>query len=198
MADEITVKNEGGYAPHPEGPYLMVCVDVINLGEKVEQFQAHPAKVVPKVAIVFQSSEINLDTKKPFEVSVEKTLSFGDKAGLRDFLAKWRGKAFAPAEVAQGIPLHKLEGVNAIVSVEHKVSGSGRTYGKINNIAPPMKGMERLIAKDYQRGEFWETRKAEYAEGVRVFKASASNGRGSPEPSGRPMAAVAQDDDLPF
>ena len=194
MSDQMIVKNEGGagFAPHPEGSAFGVCVDVIDLGEKVERYQNNPPKIVPKVAIVFQSSELNPDTGNPFEVHVEKTVTFGNKAGLRDFLERWRGKAYTDAEAANGIPLHKLEGVNAMLIIEHKLSGAGRTYAKISNIAPAAKGATKLQPRNYQRADFWATRKAEYAKGVAEHRAT------QPAP---PLAAVlagTETDDLPF
>lgn len=87
MSDEITITYEKPKFPiHPAGVAIGVCVDVIDLGEKVEQYQNYPAKIVRKVAIVFQSEEVNPETGKPFELSVERTVSFGSKAALRKFL----------------------------------------------------------------------------------------------------------------
>lgn len=194
MSDQLTVKDEGSanFAPHPEGSYIGVCVDVINLGEKLEQYQGNPPKVVPKVAIVFQTVEDNPDTGKPFELSVEKTVSFNGKAGLRDFLSRWRGKAYTDAEAAQGIPLHKLEGVNAMLIVEHKTSAAGRTYAKISNIAPAAKNIAKMQPRNYQRAEYWAQRKADYAQAVQSHRAA--------QPAASLEAAMAgnESDDLPF
>jgi hypothetical protein len=194
MSDQMIVKNEGtaGFAPHPEGSYIGVCVDVIDLGSKLEQYQTNPPKVVPKVAIVFQTIEDNPDTGKPFELSVEKTVSFHEHAGLRDFLARWRGKTYTEAEAAQGIPLHKLEGVNAMLIVEHKTSAAGRTYAKIGNIAPAVKGSPKLQPRQYQRAEYWAQRKADYAQAVQAHRGV--------QPAAPLAAAMAgtETDDLPF
>jgi hypothetical protein len=165
MSDQMIVKNEGtaGFAPHPEGSYIGVCVDVIDLGSKLEQYQTNPPKVVPKVAIVFQTIEDNPDTGKPFE-----------------------------AEAAQGIPLHKLEGVNAMLIVEHKTSAAGRTYAKIGNIAPAVKGSPKLQPRQYQRAEYWAQRKADYAQAVQAHRGV--------QPAAPLAAAMAgtETDDLPF
>ena len=193
MSDQVIVKNEGGaaFAPLPEGSYIGVCVDVIDLGEKLEQYQTNPPKVKQKVAIVFQVDEINPDTGKSFEVSVEKTCSFHEHAGLRDFLGRWRGKTYTDAEAAQGIPLHKLEGVNAMLIIEHKLSGAGRTYAKISNIAPAAKGSAKIQPRQYQRAEYWAQRKADYA-------AAVARHRGESEQYQDAAVTVGSDDDLPF
>lgn len=194
MSDQMMVKNEGGagFAPAPEGSCIGVCVDVIDLGEKVERYQNNPPKVVPKVAIVFQTADENPDTGKPFDVSVEKTVSFHEHAGLRDFLTRWRGKAYTDAEAAQGIPLHKLEGVNAMLIIEHKVSGAGRTYAKIGNIAPAARGSTKVVARNYERAAYWAQRKADYAAAVQAHRAT--------QPAAPLAAAMAgtETDDLPF
>lgn len=174
MADNITARGEPGYAPAPEGQYQAVCADVIDLGERLEQFQGGTPKIVRKAAIVFQLSEINPDTDKPFEPSAEKTVAFGPSAGLRKFLSAWRGKAYTDAEAAAGVPLAKLVGVNAILQIEHKVSASGRTYAKISNIMPPMAKMPKLTVRDYERSEHWLQRRADYAQEVQRFRAGLS------------------------
>jgi hypothetical protein len=198
MSDEVIVKNEGStgaFAPHPEGSFIGVCVDVINLGDKLEQFQGNPPKIVPKVALVFQTIETNSDTGKPFELSVEKTVSFNERAGLRDFLGRWRGKTYTDAEAALGIPLHKLEGVNAMLIVEHKTSAAGRTYAKVSNIAPAAKGVSKLAPRNYTRAEYWEQRKADYAQAVQTHRVAAKT------PAAVPLATALTSpdaDDLPF
>ncbi len=60
MADQITLTRSAStsqYAPHPEGQYAARCVDVIDLGERVEEFPGSPTKVVRKLALVFASGE---------------------------------------------------------------------------------------------------------------------------------------------
>ena len=164
MADNITVRGEPGFTPAPEGQWQAVCADVIDLGERVESFQGGTPRIVRKVAIIFQLSEINPDTGRPFEPASEKTLAFGPSSGLRKFLSQWRGKAYSDAEAAAGVNLARLVGVNAILQIEHKVSASGRVYAKISNIMPPMAKMPKLSARDYERSEHWAQRRDTYAQ----------------------------------
>jgi hypothetical protein len=201
MADEITIKDDGKkFTPCPEGSQHAVCVDVIDLGETMESFQGNPPEKKRKIALVFQTDEENGETLKRYEPSIEFTASFGTKANLRKFLGNWRGKPYTDEEAQQtGAPLHKLVGVNAILNVQHKTSGAGRVYAIIASIAPPMKGMVKLVPASYERSEHWAKRKAEYAEKV----AQAGTGRtpvngaapygDEPEP-----VQVPPDDDMPF
>jgi len=172
MADNITVRGDPGYTPAPEGQWQAVCADVVDLGERVESYQGGTPKLVKKVAIVFQLSELNPDTGRPFEPFSEKTLAFGTSAGLRKFLSQWRGKAYSDAEAAAGISLAKLVGVNAIIQIEHKISQSGRTYAKVSNIMPPMAKMPKLAVKDYESSEHWTQRRADYAAEAQRHRAS--------------------------
>jgi hypothetical protein len=172
MTDDITVRGEPGYTPAPEGQWQAVCADVIDLGERVESFQGGTPKIVKKVALVFQLSELNPDTGRPFEPATEKTLAFGPSSGLRKFLSQWRGKAYGDAEAAAGVNLAKLVGVNAIIQIEHKISASGRTYAKISNIMPPMAKMPKLTVHDYERSEHWVQRRADYAQETQRHRAT--------------------------
>jgi hypothetical protein len=94
-------------------------------------------------------TKINPETGKPFEISERFTVSMGEKANLRKFLGQWRGKTYTNAEAEEGAPLHKLEGVNALVQIGHNTSeATGKTYANIISIMPLPKGN----AQDQGRG----------------------------------------------
>lgn len=202
MADVVTVKDESpAYTNCPEGVHVAVCVDVIDLGERVESFQGKPPKIVHKLALVYQADEINPDTGKRFELSVEKTVSFGEKAGLRKWLEAWRGKPYTAEQAKAGVLLHKMEGAAGLITVAHQQSQQGRTYAKLTNISPLPKGTVAIKADGYARAEFWTKRREEYAAEVAKFRAAhvpARVGTGSgDEPP--PYVPPAEDgDDLPF
>jgi hypothetical protein len=166
------------------------------MGEKVEQFGDHPAKLTRKIALVFRSEEVNVESGAFFEVSREFTLSMNEKANLRKFLAAWRGKSYAESEAAEGVPLHKLEGVCALASIEHKTSlSTGRTRAEIAAIGPLPKQMPKPDTGTYERAEFWEKRKAEYREQTAKFRADA----GAPPLDEMPPALEDEgDSSLPF
>jgi hypothetical protein len=200
MSDTITVKMERQFTPCPEGSQHAVCVDVIDLGEAVESYQGQAPRLARKVALVFQTDEENAETGKRYEPSIEVTASFGQKAKLRKFLSDWRGKPYTDEEALAGAPLHKLEGVNAILNVQHKTSGAGRVYALIASIAPPMKSMVKIEPSSYTRSDHWAKRKEEYRAKAEAFRQSNGNGHGAaqafddmPEPV-QPI----EDDDLPF
>ena len=195
MADVIEAKQTGQqFEPHPEGQYAVRCVDVIDLGEKLEQFPGSPERLVHKCAIVFQSGEAN-ETGRLHEVSAEMTVSMHEKATLRKLLEDWRGKSYTDEQARAGVPVHKLCGQPALLNVEHKQSGSGRTYAKIHGITPLPKGMAAPELPAYQRPEFWQERKATYAADVAKYKAKIGlNG----DLDTVPEALDDDPDDLPF
>lgn len=175
MADQVTARSapsesDGKYLPHPEGQHVMACVDVIDLGEELSDWQG-VLKIQPKIALVFASGKRNPETDEPLLVAAEFTNSMFTKANLRQFLEMWRGRSYTDEQAEAGVPLHKLVGHGGIVSVEHKLSRNNRTYAKIRGITPLMEGMTAPAVPSYERPAFWETKKAEYAEAVARHRA---------------------------
>lgn len=171
--DHVIAKNEGGaqFTPHPAGQFASRCVDVIDLGEKVEQYPGTPEKLSHKVALVFRTGEKNEDGGY-IDIAKEFTLSMFELANLRKFLEAWRGKTFTDDEVEAGAPLHKLCGITALLSIEQKASKGGRTYANINAIQKLPKVMEpgAPIGDDYERPEYLVTRKADYATAAQEYR----------------------------
>lgn len=203
MSDQITVKmdqTQRSYAPCPAGTHLGVCVDVVDLGEAVEQYQSEPPRLTYKVALVFQTDEENPETGKRYEPAIEFTASFGPKAKLRKMLAAWRGKPYSDEEALRGAPLHKLVGVNAILNVVHKVSKQDRTYAVIEAINPTMKGQAKIIPFGYERSEHWAKRKEDYAAKVAEYRHSLATAAIPPAGFDEMPAALANDvdDGMPF
>ena len=195
MADQVTVRDEGAkFQPHPEGQFPARCVDVINLGLRVETFQGKSPRVVKKAAIVFDTGTTG-ETGEPLTVHTEFTLSMFERAGLRLFLESWRGRSYTEEEATAGVPLDKLEGHAALLSVEHKRSASGRMYAKIKTISPLPKGLP-VPDGTYKRAEFWAKRKEEYA--LEVAKHRAQHASQDDGPSYDPLGDDDLDDSLPF
>lgn len=201
--DTIIAKNEGGaqFSPHPAGQFAARCVDVIDLGEKVEQFADKPEKLAHKVALVFRTGEKNADGHY-IDIAKEFTLSMFELANLRKFLEQWRGKTFTDDEVEEGAPLHKLCGVTALLNVEQKPSKGGRTYANINAIQKLPKVMEpgAPSGDDYERPKYLVERKEEYAKGAMSYKQRVGGILMSTKPveDFDNFPPPMDDDDLPF
>ena len=178
--DDVTAKDSGAsFAPHSEGQHAMFCVDVVNLGTNVEQFQGQEPREVPKLALVFASGETHREAGKPDElklVTVEMTVSANEKSNLRKFLESWRGKSYTPEQAQAGLPIAKLYGHGALVSIEHVLTKRGNQFAKVTSIAPLPKAMAlpdaesaKLLA-DYARPKFLVDRKLQYAENLRKHR----------------------------
>lgn len=199
--DDATAKDTGAsFSPHSEGQHAMFCVDVVNLGINVEQFQGQEPREVAKVALVFASGEAQRDAKEELTlVTTEMTLSANEKSNLRKFMEAWRGKSYTAEQAAEGLPITKLYGVGALVSIEHVLTKRGNKFAKIASIAPLPKAMAlpdpesaKLLA-EYQRPKFLTDRKTKYAEALKKHR---MNGDGIPTPPY--VAGDEEDDDLPF
>lgn len=188
MPDEVMAQDKGSsFTPHAEGQFTAVCVDVIDLGHRVEQFQGKPPRVVQKCALVFLTNTTG-ETK---EIAAELTVSMGEKANLRKLLEDWRGKSYTPEQAEIGVPLNKLVGHPGLLTVEQKRSAKGRTYAKIKTLTPLPPGMIPPQGDGYKRPDFWAERRKEYAaEAARFMQTVATSEPENP--------ADDLDSDLPF
>lgn len=195
--DDIIARNDGPkFKPHPEGTFTAVCVDVIDLGERLEMFGGK-IKIQPKCALVFATGQKNTDTGEPFYLHPEFSVSMHEKAKLRAFLGAWRGKSYTEEQADQGAPLKKLVGKPVTLTVEHKTSpSSGRTYANILAVTPAPVGVAVPSINGYVRADFWQKRKDEYAAEVAKHRAAeAPHHTGLDE---MPPGLDENDDDLPF
>jgi hypothetical protein len=200
MADTITAKGgtEAKFKPHPEGQYIAQCVDTIDLGDKVESFPGSPDKLAHKIALVFRTGEINEQTGESIDIAREFTLSMNEKANLRKFLEQWRGKPYTAEQADAGVPLHKLVGNFALVTIAHRQSGAGRTYANLTacvGLPKQMAEAAKDMSRGYTRADYWQQRKDEYAQGVRAFRGVQG---GPVDDSDFPAPLEDDDDGLPF
>jgi hypothetical protein len=196
LADIITIRDEGGpkFSPHPEGQMAAVCVDVVDLGERLKTWGAKP-KVSQSFALVFITGE-RRDDGHLFDVSVEFTASMFEQAKARQFLEAWRGRAYTEEEAKRGVPLHKLVGQNALLSIVHRQSQKGRTYATIGTIMPLPKRMAPadVSADEYVRPSWFQERKEAYAAELANFRRSHA----APTSDDDYVQPTGGDDDLPF
>jgi hypothetical protein len=209
-ADRITIPTPDTkqFPIHPDGQHPMLCVDVIDLGSKVEQYQNNPARIVPKCAIVWASGIVDDDSGELLTVSRELTVTMGENSAgvpsaLRALLGQWRGKEYSPDEAKNPPPMHELEGVPALVTISHKPNKAGtRVYANVLSVAKcPAKLVEDIgDVSGYQRGKWWADKKAAYAE--EVAKHNASKRPAKPQPPAEDWEELPPRDDdanaLPF
>ena len=203
MSDTITARGtESKFKPHPIGQYVGQCVDTIDLGEKVQDFPGSTPYLAQTCALVFRTGERNEETGEYIDIAREYTVSMGEKANLRKDLERWRGKSYTKEQIEAGVPLDKLTGNHALLTVSHRTSGKGRVYANITAIVGVPKQMAATVAQydDYVRAEYWATKKQEYAEAAAKFReeSTAKPARSGTEFEGFPDALADEDDDLPF
>lgn len=175
MSDTIVAKgSDAKFKPHPDGQFVGQCVDTIDLGDAVEQYQEQPKKLAHKCVLVFRTGERNEQTGEFIDIAREFTVSMGDKAALRKFLEQWRGKPYNTEQVEAGVPLHKLAGQHGLLTVAHKVSRNGNLYATIAACVGIPKQMANTVTNydDYVRADFWEQKKKDYADAARKFRAA--------------------------
>jgi hypothetical protein len=178
MAIIATAGGTGGdFTPAPAGVHQAVCVDVIDKGVvDVPGFNSGPPKKKHMVSIAWQINEIRDDGKR-FVIYRRYTLSLNEKASLRKDLESWRGKAFTREE-EMGFDVETVIGANCLLNVQHKPSGD-KVYANVVSIMPLVKGMAKMTADGYVRGE-----------------AATTSGQESTDHDEEPVSITAED--IPF
>ena len=211
MPDPISTGayNDTSHGPsemHPAESVPMLCVDVIDLGKRPTSYQGEDKGLTPKCALVFQSTEKRTDGSH-FLMSREFTISTGRKANLRAVLESWRGSKYP--EDYPDVPLHKMVGVWAMVSVIHEPARDGsRTYANLGAVTPIPKALKGSLPElpAYARPDYWAERRKKYEAETLEYLAKQGKqnapGKAAP-PSDRdfedfPAAMDDDDDSLPF
>lgn len=191
MADRVTAKAtaDKSFTPHPAGGHIIKCVDVVDYGLCVGDWQGQ-VKIQPKCGLFYQSGLKNEDGQL-FTVSEEFTVSMSEKANLRKRLEGWRGKSYTEEQAMQGVPLDRMEGQYGYAMIEHRTSGSGRVYATIVTMMPVPAGLPLPTIPEYSRPEYVTKRKAEYAAELAKHRAieDAAMPTGGAGP-GKPGSAV--------
>ena len=201
MSDRITATaTPSTFKVHDEGQFVAQCVDTIDLGKKVQDFPGTTPYLAPTCALVFLTGEKN-DAGELIEVSREFTVSMGDKANLRKFLEQWRGRPYTREAIEAGVPLDKLTGNYGLITVTHRESAKGKKYANISACVGVPKQMATGLAdyqNEYQRDEWWATKKQEYATAAAAFEvvSNPKAAKGAEFDDFPPN--VDPDDDLPF
>ena len=124
------------FAPHPEGIFAAVCVDVIDLGMQTREYMGE-SKQVHKVRIVFETEQVKEDGSR-FMIARMFTASLHPKGRLAQALEKWRGRPFQPDEV---LDLNRLIGVGCTLVISQIARPDGTSVAVIDAIAKPTKNL---------------------------------------------------------
>lgn len=149
MVGYISEASGGNYTPTPEGQHIMVCSRIVDLGTQPGSplFPAPKRKIrifweLPDERIKYSDKD-GVEKEGPVLHSEQFTVSFHEKATLRQRLESWRGQPFKPEDFAgppNGFHLGKLLGIPALAQIIHDHK-DGKTYANLNSIMRPPKAM---------------------------------------------------------
>jgi len=172
----MKLSNKSGktFAPHDEGTFRAVCVDVTPLVKQTSKFGENEV-----FRIVFETDAPDRDTGRQCVWSRGFTPSLNEKANLRKFLRQWFGRDLTAAEESE-FDTEALLGKTAQVVITQEHADNGNTYANII-ACTPYKGTDQLKPS----GKF--TRKKD-----KETNGEESNYRGAAKPTqpGREAEAV--------
>lgn len=178
--DEIIVEpQEDTQRPiHPNGSFAARCVDVIDLGMRVREFEGKKS-AKHTIALVFVTGKKVPDDQGGFmhELAQEFTLSIHPRATLRKFLEAWRGKKFTNDELGDSFSLTKeAGGKEGLISIVHNPSRKdpAKIYANIDGMLPLPEGMAfKSEPFNYERAPYWKDRKDRYEAEFAAYMSEA-------------------------
>jgi hypothetical protein len=158
--DEILVGDEGGFVRPlaPEGQFVAICYDVADIGEIKTQFGSKH-----KVLIDFQLPVNDPASGLPYTCGQTFTKSMNEKANLRKFMEQWRGRAYTEEQIKAKVPLGRMKGVPALISIARKTQANGKTYANIIAISMVPEQLRGSVPQIDARLKTWKQRKLERA-----------------------------------
>lgn len=157
-----------------EGLHNALCVNVVHMGDVLEDFPGSEPRVVQKARIFFELEEVLPESAgehagKPFMLSTNGiTLSAHEKGNLSKTLKGWLGKE-CPERIA-GFPLKSLVGRGATLNVIHKEKKDGGFSARIEKILPAQKNAKKLTPSGAAPPAWLDKERKENAEKVAAFR----------------------------
>ena len=144
-------ESNSNFTPIETGTYQAVCAEVIDMGMREQKsFDDESVKMVPKIMIIWELSEVR-DDQKRYIFSKEYKSSLHEKSGLRKDLDSWRGVPFTPEEL-QGFDLERVVGANCMITISAYAKQNGHEGRKITGVSKLMKGLEKMdVSAEYER-----------------------------------------------
>jgi len=135
---KLSEKKSGDFAPHEEGTFRAVCVDVTPLVKQQSKFGDREV-----FRLVFETDAPEReDGSRQCVWSRGFTPSLNEKANLRKFLRQWFGRDLTPGELAE-MDTETLLGMPGQVVITHDHADNGETYANIV-ACTPYKGKDPL------------------------------------------------------
>jgi hypothetical protein len=136
MADSVKVQSTAGkFELTPPGLHKGVCIDLIDLGEKVYNYPDGEKKL-RKFMFVFELATKKKDGSPFFLFSRPFTPSYHEKSSLLPFIQDWLGRELEDEEKQKD--LASYVGKPCELFIKHVKSGD-KTYANIGSIVPCIK-----------------------------------------------------------
>lgn len=181
--------------PHPEGQYLAVCVDVVDMGMKETKYG-----LKPKMRLAFETEatqeredERGRAYEQRFIISAVFTPTLNEKGKLRPFLESWLGRRMTRDEL-RGFDPELLIGQSALITVAHSPKDGGGVYDNIIGIAKLPRQMEAFASA----GTYVRVKDREDAEPDRTAQDQARRMNSTPPraplpPAPKPTSSITRD-----
>lgn len=138
----FVIENKGeGFERCPPGLHLARCYRVIDLGTQKSEYMGE-SKFQRKVMIGWEihgtneaGKSLSMNDGRPYSIFKNYTLSWSDKAKLRQDLQSWRGRPFSPEEMRR-FDLKNILGAWCMLNVIEREGQNGNIYSNVNGIAP--------------------------------------------------------------
>lgn len=145
MTDITVPLQQQEFAISPEGPQPAACYGVVLMGT----FDG-PFGKKKKIRLMYElHGDEKMSDGRPFVISADFNFSSNEKASLRLFIEKWRGRNYTNSELKEtnGLPISKLVGQPAYMDIVHETKDD-RTYANIQTIMRPPPGTKIDLHND--------------------------------------------------
>ena len=131
----------GDFTPVPAGLHLARCYRIVDLGTQTTEYMGetkHQRKIMLGWELHGKDDEGNeLITSRgdPLAIFKNYTLSWNEKATLRNDLQGWRNKPFTEAEMRR-FDISTILGAWCMLNVIERPGKNGKMYSNVGSIAP--------------------------------------------------------------
>jgi hypothetical protein len=143
----IAKRPKDNFVPAPVGTYAAVCVDVEDLGEKLNPYKPE-APPKPKIRLSWQLAE-RMPDGRPYLVSCMCTLTLHERSTLFSHVEAWIGP-LTPSEL-EGFEVESLIGKSCMVSISHSKKPDGKIFANVDTVLQLPKGMTAPKPDGYVR-----------------------------------------------
>lgn len=135
------VQSAGDFELCPAGVHLARCYRIVDLGTQKTEYNGE-TKFQHKLQLGWEihgtddrGNPIKMSDGRPFAVYKQYTLSWSEKANLRQDLQSWRGRPFSQEEMRR-FDLKNVLGAWCMLNLLEKRGNDGKVYTNVDAITP--------------------------------------------------------------